>query len=135
VLFACVQNAGRSQMAAAFFNHLADPLQARAISAGTAPADRVHPEAIAAMHDVDIDVSHGVPHQLTSDLAAQAQWVITMGCGDECPVVPGAHREDWDLEDPKGKSAAAVAQIRDDIRARVEAFLARHGWASPLSQA
>ena len=118
-------------MAAAFFNHLADPAKARAISAGTEPADRVHPEAIIAMHDVDLDVSHGVPQRLTPDVAAQAQWLITMGCGDSCPVLPGVRREDWALDDPKGRAPADVARIRDEIRARVEGLLAREGWAEP----
>jgi arsenate reductase len=129
VLFACVHNAGRSQMAAAFFNHLADPGKAQAISAGTAPAERVHPEAIVTMHDVDIDVSHYFPQLLTPELAASAQWVITMGCGDDCPVVPGTKREDWPVEDPKGKRRAEVNAIRDDIRVRVEALIAREAWA------
>lgn len=128
VLFACVENAGRSQMAAAFFNHMVDPAKARAISAGTAPADRVHPEAIIAMHDVDLDVSHAVPQRLTPALAAEAQWLITMGCGDACPVALGTHQEDWQIDNPKGKSVADVARIRDDIRARVESLVAREGW-------
>ena len=128
VLFACVENAGRSQMAAAFFNRFADPTRAHAISAGTEPADRVHPEAIRAMQDVDLDVSHAVPQRLTPELAAAAQWLITMGCGDACPVAPGTHQEDWQIDNPKGKTPAEVARIRDAIRARVASFVAREGW-------
>src|SRR5712691_2642743 len=89
VLFACVHNAGRSQMAAGFFNALADPATARAISAGTQPADRVNPVVVEAMREAGIDVSTATPQRLTAGLARDAQWLITMGCGDECPVVPG----------------------------------------------
>ncbi|PYR40463.1 MAG: low molecular weight phosphatase family protein [Acidobacteria bacterium] len=93
VLFACVHNAGRSQMAAAFFNALADPARARAISGGTRPANRVNPVVVEAMREVGIDLS-GMPQSLTAERAREAHWLITMGCGDECPVVPGAMRED-----------------------------------------
>jgi arsenate reductase len=127
VVFACVHNAGRSQMAAAFFNRLADPATARALSAGTAPGDRVHPEVVAVMQEEGIDLSDARPQKLTSELAAEAQLLITMGCGDECPFVPGVRRDDWPLDDPKGQPVERVRAIRDDIRARVEALVAREG--------
>ena len=128
VLFACVHNAGRSQMAAALFNQLADPVKARAISAGTAPGPRVHPEVVIALREVGIEVGAETPKRLTEELAAGASWLITMGCGDECPVVPGARRDDWPLEDPKGKPVERVREIRDDIRARVLGLLEREDW-------
>jgi arsenate reductase len=128
VIFACVHNAGRSQMSAAFFNQMADALKARAISAGTMPGIRVHPEVAAAMLEAGIDLSGAKPQLLTTELAANAQLLITMGCGDECPYVPGLRRDDWPLEDPKGQSADRVREIRDDIRARVSALIAREGW-------
>jgi arsenate reductase len=124
-LFACVHNAGRSQMAAAFFNTLADPAKARAISAGTRPADRVNPIVVEAMREAGIDVSIGTPQRLTPELAREARWLITMGCGDECPVVPGVMREDWPLADPADQPIERVRAIRDEIRARVEAWLNR----------
>lgn len=127
VIFACVHNAGRSQMAAAFFNKLADPATARAVSAGTRPGDRVHPEVVAVMQEEGIDLSGARPQKLTTELAAQAQLLITMGCGDECPYVPGLRRDDWPLDDPKGQPIERVRAIRDDIRARVEALVAREG--------
>jgi len=131
VLFACVHNAGRSQMAAAWFNRLADPAKARAISAGTDPGSRVHPEVIDAMNEVGVDLSKAVRTRLTTEVAQQAQMLITMGCGDQCPVVPGIRRDDWPLEDPKGKPIAHVRAIRDDIRQRVEALLVDEGWSAP----
>jgi arsenate reductase len=128
VIFACIHNAGRSQMAAAWFNALADAAKARAISAGTEPGTRVHPEVLEAMREVGIDLSGRTPQKLTDDLARGAQMLITMGCGEQCPVVPGLHRDDWPLEDPKGKPVARVREIRDDVRARVVALLGREGW-------
>jgi arsenate reductase len=128
VLFACVHNAGRSQMAAAWFNHLSDPTRARAISAGTEPGPGVHPEVIAAMSEVGLDLSGAPTSKLTTDLAQRAQVLITMGCGDQCPVVPGLQRDDWPLEDPKGKPIARVREIRDEIRQRVETLLEQEGW-------
>jgi arsenate reductase len=128
VLFACVHNAGRSQMAAAFFNQLADPAKARAVSAGTNPGPRVHPEVIAAMNEVGIDLSSVVTQRLTPDLAATVHVLVTMWCGDECPYVPGVVRDDWPLEDPKGKPVEIVRLVRDDIRQRVETLIAREGW-------
>jgi arsenate reductase len=129
IIFACVHNAGRSQMAAAFFNHLASPAVARAISAGTRPADRVHPEVVAVMREVNIDLSSARPQLLTGQLATGATLLVTMGCGDECPVVPGTRRDDWPLPDPKGQSMDRVRDIRDDIRARVWNLLVAEGWA------
>lgn len=128
VIFACVHNAGRSQMAAAFFNLLAPPGVARAQSAGTSPGTRVHPEVVAVMREAGIDLSSATPQQLTTELAARAQMLITMGCGDECPVVPGVIRDDWPLEDPQGRSLADVRRIRDEIRTRVEQLL--RSWPS-----
>ena len=127
IVFACVHNAGRSQMAAAFFNALADPSKARAMSAGTAPGERVHPEVVAAMREAGLDLSGATPQKLTSELAAGASLLVTMGCGDACPYVPGLRLEDWPLPDPKGQPAAVVSGIRDDIRRRVEELLAREG--------
>jgi glycerol uptake facilitator-like aquaporin len=128
LIFACVHNAGRSQMAAAFFNETIDPALARAVSAGTRPAARVHPEVVEAMREVGIDLGAAQPQPLTQELAAGAEWLITMGCGDECPVVPGLRREDWPLDDPKGQPAARVREIRDEIRARVRQLIEREGW-------
>jgi len=119
VIFACVHNAGRSQMAAAFFNHLIASSKAKAFSAGTQPAERVHPEVVQVMKEVGIDLSASKPQRLTEELAKDADLLITMGCGDECPFVPGLRRADWPLPDPKGKDINDVRRIRDDIRARV----------------
>jgi arsenate reductase len=116
-------------MAAAFLNQLADPAKARAISAGTAPGERVHPEVLEVMREQGIDLAGARPQRLTPELAAGAEWLVTMGCGDECPFVPGARRADWPLADPKGRSLDDVRAIRDDVRARVEAFVQSEGWA------
>lgn len=129
VLFACVHNAGRSQMAAAWFNLLADPARARAISAGTAPGARVHPEVASVMGEVGVDLTAAPTTKLTPELANGVAMLITMGCGDECPVVPGVRREDWPLQDPKGRPVDEVRAIRDDIRGRVVDLLTREGWA------
>jgi arsenate reductase (thioredoxin) len=128
VLFACVHNAGRSQMAAAWFNVLVDPTKAHAISAGTDPGPRVHPEVVDAMREVGLDLSGSRTSKLTTELAERAQMLITMGCGDQCPVVPGIKRDDWPLDDPKGQPLTRVRGIRDEIRARVETLLEREGW-------
>jgi len=128
VIFACVRNAGRSQMAATWFNRLADTEMARALSAGTRPATCVHPEVVEAMREVDIDLSGAKPQLLTPELAQGAEMLVTMGCGDECPVVPGLRRHDWPLEDPKGQPPTRVREIRDEIRARVTQLIAREGW-------
>ena len=127
ILFACVHNAGRSQMAAAFFNALADTTKAHAISAGTEPGARVHPEVVAAKREVGVDLTGASPTKLTDALAAQAELLVTMGCGEACPFVPGLRREDWPLDDPKGESVERVRAIRDEIRARVERLLAAEG--------
>ena len=129
VIFACVHNAGRSQMAAAFFNELADPTRAEAISAGTDPGPRVHPEVLAAMQEIGFDLSSAKPRKLTGQLAHQAQLLITMGCGDKCPYVPGLRRDDWPLSDPKGQPIEEVRKIRDEIRSRVQTLLAQEGLA------
>ena len=129
VIFACIHNAGRSQMAAALFNRHANASKARAISAGTAPGERVHPEVVEVMRDKGIELEGAKPQKLTVELASQAQWLVTMGCGDECPVVPGAKRDDWPLEDPKGKPRERVREIRDDIEARVQKMIQANGWA------
>jgi arsenate reductase len=128
VIFACIHNAGRSQMAAAWFTNLADPAQARAISAGTQPGSRVHPEVLEAMKEVGVDLSNTKPQLLTDDVAREANMLITMGCGEACPLVPGLERDDWPLEDPKGKPIERVREIREDVRARVRDLLRRHGW-------
>lgn len=128
VLFACVHNAGRSQMAAAWFNRLSDPTKARAISAGTDPGPRVHPEVVTVMNEVGVDLSRAPTVKLTTGLALQAQILITLGCGDQCPFVPGVRRDDWPLEDPKGQPVERVREIRDEIRRCVETLLDREGW-------
>ena len=128
VLFACVHNAGRSQMAAGWFNLLSDPTKARAISAGTDPGPRVHPEVVTAMNEVGVDLSAAPTSRLTTELTQRAQLLVTMGCGDQCPVVPGLKREDWPLEDPKGKPLDHVRRIRDEIRERVTQLLEAQGW-------
>jgi arsenate reductase len=131
VIFACIHNAGRSQMAAAFFNQLADPSRARAVSAGTRPGDHVHPEVLAAMREVGIDLSNMSPQKLTAELAAGAGHLVTMGCGEECPFVPGLKVQDWPLEDPKGKPVERVREIRDDVSRRVMAMIEENGWRRP----
>jgi arsenate reductase len=128
VLFACVHNAGRSQIAAALFNLYADPSKARAISAGTRPAERVQPDVVEAMRSRGLDLSRARPQKLTEALAADAKWLITMGCGDECPVVPGSQRDDWPLLDPKGQSAETVKAIASDIDQRVRELIRAHAW-------
>jgi arsenate reductase len=130
VLFACTHNAGRSQMAAAFFNALADPAKARAISAGTDPAPHVHPVVVEAMREVGIDLSVATPQRLTSALAATANMLVTMGCRDRCPVVPGVKQDEWPLPDPKDEPAARVREIRDEIRDRVGTLIAYQGWGA-----
>ena len=127
VIFACVHSAGRSQMAAAFFNQLADRTKAEAISAGTEPGLRVHPEVLAVMQEVGIDLSNAKPQKLTQELAEDAALLITMGCGDKCPYVPGLRRDDWLLQDPRGLPLDDVRRIRDDIKNRVQTLLADEG--------
>ena len=125
VLFVCVQNAGRSQMAAALFNRQAGG-RAVAVSAGTRPAERVHPEVVAAMREVGTDLSDAKPRLMSAELAAGSTRVVTMGCGDECPVV-NAPVEDWGLPDPAGRPAVEVRAIRDDIDRRVRSLLSTLG--------
>jgi arsenate reductase len=129
IIFACVHNAGRSQMAAAFFNQLADRQKAEAVSAGTEPGVRVHPEVLTVMHEVGIDLSGAQPQKLTEELARHAQLLITMGCGDKCPYIPGLRIDDWPLPDPKGRPLDEVRAVRDDIRNRVVALLNSEGLA------
>ncbi len=130
ILFACVHNAGRSQMAAAWFNKLADPQIAHAISAGTQPGPAVHPGVGGAMKEKGVDLARMTPRFLSDELAATATLLITMGCGEACPAVPGLERDDWPLEDPKGKPIEQVRAIRDDVEVRVRALLAARGWAA-----
>lgn len=125
VLFACLHNAGRSQMAAAWFGALVDPSKGQALSAGTQPGTRVHPEVVEVMREVGLDLSGVTPRRLTPELARQAQVLVTMGCGDQCPYVPGARVEDWPLPDPKEQPLERVREIRDEIRRRVADLLAR----------
>jgi protein-tyrosine-phosphatase/N-acetylglutamate synthase-like GNAT family acetyltransferase len=126
-IFACVHNAGRSQMAAAWFNQMANPGRARAVSAGTQPGTRVHPEVLQAMQESGIDLSDARPRLLTDELARGATMLITMGCGEACPVIPGLRRDDWPLEDPKGKPVERVREIRDDVRQRIAELVRREG--------
>ena len=129
VIFACRHSAGRSQMAAAFFNRMADPARAKALSAGTTPAQRVHPEVADAMREVGIDLTGARPQLLTTELAAGTRVLVTMGCGEECPYIPGVEVEDWPLEDPKGQPIARVREIRDEIQRRVAVLIEGRGWA------
>ena len=129
VIFACVHNAGRSQMAAAWFSRLADPEKARALSAGTEPGARVHPEVLTAMQEVGVDLSSAKPQLLTDAMVFEASHLITMGCGEACPTAPpSVTRDDWPLEDPKGKPVERVREIRDAIRARVVTLVAENAW-------
>jgi protein-tyrosine-phosphatase len=114
-------------MAAAFFNQLADRTRAEAVSAGTEPGLRVHPEVLAAMREIGIDLSNAKPQKLTEGLAQDARLLITMGCGDKCPYVPGLRRDDWPLRDPKGQPVEEVRAIRDEIQVRVKSLLDQEG--------
>ena len=123
VLFVCVHNAGRSQMAAAFLTHLSNgTVEVR--SAGSAPAEAVNAAVVEAMREVDIDIAHEIPKVLTVDAVRESDVVITMGCGDACPIFPGKRYEDWALSDPAGQGVEAVRPIRDEIRSRIEVLLA-----------
>ena len=122
-LFVCLHNAGRSQMSRALFERAAAGRH-EAESAGTAPAERVHPEVVEVMRELDIDLAGRVPRALTRELAEEADVVVTMGCGDECPYIPGKRYVDWDLADPKGRPVDEVRATRDDIARRVEALVA-----------
>lgn len=118
-------------MAAAWFNALADPAKARGISAGTEPGSRVHPEVVEVMREAGLDLSKEAPKFLSDELARQAALLVTMGCGEACPAVPGVRRMDWPLEDPKGKPPARVREIRDEIKHLVETLVAAEGWTRP----
>lgn len=124
VLFVCVHNAGRSQMAAGYLQHLAGD-RVQVLSAGTAPKDQVNPSAIAAMAEEGIDIATSTPKVLTDDSVKASDYVITMGCGDACPFYPGKQYLDWPLSDPAGKGVDEVRPIRDEIRAKVEALIAQ----------
>jgi arsenate reductase len=128
VIFACVHNAGRSQMAAALFNRAADPTRVHALSAGTQPGERVHPEVVTVMRELGIDLADARPQRLTDALAAGAARLITMGCGEQCPVLPDVRREDWPLPDPKGQPLERVRALRDEIASRVRLLVAAEGW-------
>jgi arsenate reductase len=131
VIFACVHNAGRSQMAGAFFNAFAEAGRARAISAGTEPADRVHPAVVEAMRELGIDLSANQPQRLTDTLAGGGSLLVTMGCGDQCPHVPGLQHQDWPVPDPKSLPIGEVRAIRDNILQRVRELIASRGWGTP----
>lgn len=122
VLFVCVHNAGRSQMAAGYLQHLAGD-RVQVLSAGSAPKDQINPVAIEAMAEEGIDIAHNVPKVLTTEAVQESDVVITMGCGDVCPVFPGKRYEDWELDDPAGQGIEAVRPIRDDIKRRIEGLL------------
>lgn len=122
VLFVCVHNAGRSQMAAGYLQHLAGG-RVEVLSAGSAPKDQINPVAVEAMAEEGIDIAGNQPKVLTTEAVAASDVVITMGCGDECPFFPGKRYEDWSLEDPAGQGIDAVRPIRDEIRRRVQALL------------
>ena len=128
IVFACVHNAGRSQMAAAWFNRVANPAKALAISAGTQPADEVHPVVVEAMKEKGIDLSKAEPQKLTTELARGAAFLVTMGCGESCPYVPGVPVLDWPLQDPKGQGIESVRAIRDEVEARVRALVKDNAW-------
>jgi protein-tyrosine-phosphatase len=130
VLFVCLQNAGRSQMSEALFERAAGGLH-EARSAGTTPGDRVHPEVVAVMRELGIDLADRKPQQLTTELAEWADVVVTMGCGDECPYIPGRRYLDWDLPDPKRLLVAHVRVIRDEIADRVRALARELAAARP----
>jgi arsenate reductase (thioredoxin) len=133
VIFACVHNAGRSQMAKAFFNALADPAKANALSAGTQPGERIHSVVVEVMREIGLDLSSQRPQRLTVALARGAALLITMGCGDECPVVPGLSRDDWPLPDPKDRPIDDVRAIRDELRERVQALIRERRWQQTAS--
>lgn len=128
VIFACMHNAGRSQMATAFFNQLADPARARAISAGTRAWRDVDPKVVEAMREVGLEVGQALSRQLNRHVAMAAGRLVTMGCEEDCPFFPGVRIEDWAIDDPRGQSPARVRAIRDEIRRRVAEMVERNGW-------
>ena len=127
VIFACTHNAGRSQMAAALFNAICDPTRARASSAGTAPADRLHPGVVEVMRETGIDLSRASPRRLTPELVSTADLLVTMGCGEECPLVPGLRKLDWRIPDPKDQPLERLREIRDRIAGLVSDLLIAEG--------
>lgn len=129
VIFACVSNAGQSQMAAALFNRAADPAKARAESAGTKPGRWVHPEVVDVMKELGIDLVGARPQLLTAAQVASAQLLVTLGCADACPDALGVQREDWPVDDPRGQSTEHIRDIRDDLQLRVTRLIEQHGWA------
>ena len=129
VMFACRQNAGRSQIAAAIMSTKA-PSNVTVLSAGTTPADEVHPETLQVLGEMGLSLVNESPQRLTDEAVQASDWVITMGCGEECPFYPGKHYEDWEVEDPSGQPIEAVREIRDDIERRVDDLLVRIGAAS-----
>lgn len=129
VLFACVHNAGRSQIAAAFLRSLVDARVVRVDSGGTRPGERVHPEVVAVMREVGLELGDERPRPVNRDPRYAPDLLVTMGCGEGCDFVPARAREDWPLADPKGQSVLAVRAIRDEIRARIEDLVRRRGWA------
>ena len=129
VVFACVHNAGRSQMASAFFNSMADRARAHSVSAGTNPGARVHPVVVEVMREVGIDLESAEPQILTTALVHDASLLVTMGCGDACPYVPGLETTDWPLTDPAGRPLHEARGIRDEIRARVGELLRSRDWS------
>jgi arsenate reductase len=128
VVFACPHNAERSQMAAAFFNQLADPARARAIAAGTREGRSVDASVVEAMREAGVELGHALPRRLNSHVATAAGRVVTMGCREDCPFYPGVKLEDWPIDDPRGASRDRVREIRDQIRGRVEEMIQRNGW-------
>jgi len=130
VVFLCIHNAGRSQMALGWLNHLAAD-RVTGYSAGSEPADQLNPTAVAAMAEVGIDISTEQPKVWTTDMLDQADVVVTMGCGDTCPYIPGTRYEDWPLDDPAGQDLPTVRRIRDHIRGRVEGLIAELAVTSP----
>ena len=133
VLFVCVQNAGRSQMAAALLDHYAEG-RVHVRSAGSAPADQVNPDVITAMSELGIDVSKEFPKPMTDEVVQAADAVITMGCGDACPIYPGKRYEDWEVDDPAEADLDGVRRIRDDIGDRVRALLAEFRYVAPFDE-
>jgi arsenate reductase len=131
VIFACVHNAGRSQMAAAFFNQLADRTRAEPVSADTQPGQQIHPIVVDVMKEVGLDLSSQKPKRLTEAIARDASLLITMGCGDACPYVPGLTIVDWPLQDPKDQPIEVVRRIRDEVRDRVNALVHARRWSHP----
>lgn len=128
IIFACVHSAGRSQMAAAFFNQLKNTNMFLALSAGTEPANSVHPEVFQVMMEIGVDLSQAKPNLLTTELAQDAKLLVTMGCGEKCPYVPGLKIVDWSLQDPKGQGLEKVRLIRDEVKLLVSELIKQNGW-------